>query len=385
VQIPAPSPGTEFSAQHEPRGDGPAGGRKRIVITRRAALDYRDGINIFIFALADAFDREGHDVAILATTVGDPARIQRLFAMRTQPTMVAVEARSTRFSFEGLTAGWLRRGRQLINQHDADLVINNGALPFSVQGHSCNLAHDLGWSTHRRLEALRGAYKRYAYARCDDVVALSREVRDGLARQLRMARDAIHLIPPCVDVEATQSAASATREDAILHTGTEGYKDPAATIRAFAALDRDATRLYVEGPVDEPLRSQVAALPPATRSRIELVGALPAAQLRALLGSVRVASFPTRYAVPTASSTVVEAIAAGTPIAGSMALSADVLDHGRNGLACRDDAELAAALGQLLSDGAWDAMSRGALDMAQHFSATVVARRYLSMIEPRIA
>jgi glycosyltransferase involved in cell wall biosynthesis len=81
----------------------------------------------------------------------------------------------------------------------------------------------------------------------------------------------------------------------------------------------------------------------------------------------------------------VEAIAAGTPIAGSMALSADVLDHGRNGLACRDDAELAAALGQLLSDGAWDAMSRGALDMAQHFSATVVARRYLSMIEPRTA
>lgn len=384
MKIPAPVSGAEFSAQGEP-SDAPAGGGKRIVITRRTALDYRDGINIFIFALADAFRRDGHDVTVLATTVGDPERIQRLFEMRTQPTMVAVESGPTRFSFEGLTTGWLGRGRQLINRYEPDLVINNGALPFAVPGHSCNLAHDLGWSTHRRLEWLRAAYKRYAYARCDDVVALSREVREGLARQLRIAPDKVSLIPPCVNLEASQSAVSATREEAILHTGTGAYKDPASTIRAFAALDRGSTRLYVEGAVDEPLRAQVAALPAATRSRIELVGELPAVQLRALLGSVRVASFPTRYAVPTASPTVVEAIAAGTPIAGSTALSADVLQHGRNGLACRDDTELATAFGRLLSDGSWDAMSQGAREMAPRFSATTVARRYVSLIEPQIA
>jgi glycosyltransferase involved in cell wall biosynthesis len=143
--------------------------------------------------------------------------------------------------------------------------------------------------------------------------------------------------------------------------------------------------LYVEGAVDEPLRAQVAALPAATRSRIELIGELPAAQLRALLGSVRFASFPTRYTVPTASATVVEAIAAATPIVGSTALSADVLQHGRNGLACRDDDELASAFAQLLSDGPWDAMSQGAREMAPRFSATTVARRYVSLIEPRIA
>jgi hypothetical protein len=82
VPISAPPPGAESNAQHEPRGDPPASGDGRqIVITRRAALDCRDGINIF-FALADAFDRDGDDVAIVATTVGDRDRIQRLFAGR---------------------------------------------------------------------------------------------------------------------------------------------------------------------------------------------------------------------------------------------------------------------------------------------------------------
>jgi glycosyltransferase involved in cell wall biosynthesis len=305
--------------------------------------------------------------------------------MRTMPTLLSVESGPTRFGYEGLTVGWLRRGRQLIRRHEPDLVINNGALPFTVPGHSCNLAHDLGWSTHRRLERLRAAYKRYAYARCDDVVALSREVRDGLARQLRMAPSEVSLIPPCVDLDASRSAVSATREDAILHTGTEAYKDPASTIRAFATLDRATTRLYVEGATDDAIRAQVAALPPTTRSRVELLGELAGAQLRALLGRVRVASFPTRYSVPTASPTVVEAIAAGTPIAGSTALSADVLEDGRNGLACRDDTELAGAFARLLSDESWDAMSDAAREMAPRFSATEVARRYLSLMEPRAA
>jgi glycosyltransferase involved in cell wall biosynthesis len=329
----------------------------------------------------------GHEVTVLATHVGDRERIAALFEMRTQPTLVAVEDGIARLSYEGLTARWLLRGSRMIGRYRPDLVINNGALPFTVPGLSCNLAHDLGWATSpRRLDRLRRLYKRFAYGRCDQVVALCHEVRDGLAPQIGSSPEEIRVIPPCVDVEAYRAAASATREDAILHTGTGGYKDPATTVRAFAALRRSSTRLYVEGEIDDELRQQVAALPVATRDRIELVGPLAAAPLRTLLGSVKVASFPTRYSVPTASATVVEAIAAGTPIVGSTLISADLLEHEANGVACRDDVELTAAYERLLGDDdRWASMSRAALAMAPRFSASQVAGSYLALLENRTA
>jgi glycosyltransferase involved in cell wall biosynthesis len=354
---------------------------RRIVITRRARLDFRDGINIFIFSLADALIQAGHEVAVVATTVGDRSRIGQLFGTRAEPTLEAIEEAPRRLHYEGLTVGWLLHGARIIGRHEPDLVINNGALPFRVPGRSCNVAHDLGWS-RRRLDRLRRAYKRFAYGRCDHIVALCTEIREGLAGQLDVPVATVSVIPPCVDVEATEFAARPTREDAVLHTGTEDYKSPATTVRAFAAMSRPSTRLYIEGEAGDELRRQVLALPAATRSRIELLGALDAARLRQLLGSVRVASFPTRYAVPTASPTVVEAIAAGTPIAGSTLLSRDLLEHEGNGLACRNERELSAAFERLLGDDDWASMSGRAREMAPRFSARTVARRYLSLIDP---
>lgn len=325
----------------------------------------------------------GHDVTVVATHVGHRARIADLFEMRTEPTLVAVQEGPPRFSYEGLTARWLLQGARIIGRHQPDLVINNGALPFKVAGISCNLAHDLGWATTpRRLDRLRRLYKGFAYGRCDHVVALCHEVRDGLAPQIGASPEQIRVILPCVDVEAYQAAASATREDAILHTGTGGYKDPATTIRAFAALGRSSTRLYIEGEIDDELSQQVATLPVSTRNRVDLLGPLPAARLRTLLGSVRVASFPTRYSVPTASATVVEAIAAGTPIVGSTLISGDLLEHEGNGLACRDDAEITAAYEGLLGDDdRWASMSRSALAMAPRFSASHAVGSYLALLE----
>jgi glycosyltransferase involved in cell wall biosynthesis len=365
-------------------GDG-AGRPRRIVITRRATLDFRDGINIFIFALSDALIEAGHDVTVLATRVGDPDHLRALYAPRSLPELHAVEPRPTRLGLEGLTPGWLRRGRHWIRRLDPDLVINNGVLPFGTPGRTCNLAHDLGWATTaRKLDRLRTWYKRYAYGRGDEIIALAPEVARGLSGQLDVDLAAIRVIPPCVPAAARVFRPTAEREDLIVHTGTQAYKDPSATIRAFAALTRTSTRLVVEGDVTDELAGQVAALPAPTRTRIELVGALPAAGFRDLLGSARVASFPTSYTVPTASATVVEAIVAGTPIAGSGTLSASVLQPEGNGIACRDDRELTAAYERLLSDDeGWDRMSAAALAMAPGFHADAVAAAYLGLLDGR--
>ena len=96
---------------------------------------------------------------------------------------------------------------------------------------------------------------------------------------------------------------------------------------------------------------------------------------------MRVAAFPTRYAIPVASATVMEAIATGTPIVGSSQLSRDVLEHGANGLVVeRDPSAMAIALRTLLDDDAiWLRLSAGAGHMAERFDAFRVARQYIQL------
>ena len=358
-------------------------GGREIAIVRRAALDVRDGINIFIFALADAFIRAGHRVTVVATWVGDPARLDELYGYHARPGLIAVHHERTGFGIEGLTPGWLTRGRRAIKALAPDLVLVNGALPFDPGGHSCMLSHDLGWGTERRrLESLRTLYKRRSARNSDDVVALSPEVGAALAEDLALPAGRVRMIPPCVDVDAHRPRALADREDAILHSGTGDYKDPDATVRAFTAIERPTTRLYIEGDVTDDLSARVAALPAATRDRIELVGALPAARLRGLMDRVRVAAFPTRYVVPTASATVVEAVASATPIIGSDRLSRIVLDPDANGIACQDDRQMTAAMDRLLSDDAtWERMSLAAAAMAPAMRADTVAATYLALLD----
>lgn len=357
----------------------------RIVITRRYELGIRDGINIFIFALAGALSDRGHQVTVIATSVGDPERIARLFDLRPRISLISVEGGKDRprFTYEGLSLGWLTRGRQAIRRLDPDLVINNGALPFASLCCSCNLAHDLGWATsRRRLEWLRTAYKRFAYGQADHIVAMGSEVRTGLASQLHIPAGRVRLIPPCVRPPVNPIAGFDEREDAILHSGTAAYKDPGATLRAFAALRIGPTRLYLEGESSPALTRQVMDLPASARRRVELVGELTGGQLRDLFGRVRIASFPTRYRVPTVSATVVEAIAHGTPIVGSKLVSADVLQDGHNGMACRTDGEFANAYRALLTDSErWAFASSEARLLAPRFSPDRVAESFLELAE----
>ncbi|HEX8940885.1 MAG TPA: glycosyltransferase family 4 protein [Candidatus Limnocylindrales bacterium] len=354
-----------------------------VVITRRYGLAVRDGVNIFIFALADALVSRGHRVSVVATSVGDPAKIGHVFGQCPSIDLISVAGERGRFpvELEGLSVAWLSRGRRTIARLGPDLIVNNGALPFGVGHPSCTVAHDLGWATSaRRLGRLRLAYKRFAYARTDRVVAVGTEVRAALGKQLGLQPDSISLIPPCVALGRYGGGGFDGREDAILHSGTSAYKDPGATVRAFAALANPSTRLYVEGAPGPELTRQIMELPASTRRRVELVGELGADHLRRLMATVRVAAFPTRYRIPTASATVVEAIASGTPIVGSGMVSADLLEPGSNGFIARGEAQAAREFGLLLSDPErWAKASGRACLLARRFSADLVADRYLAL------
>src|SRR5260370_11489361 len=152
-------------------------------------------------------------------------------------------------------------------------------------------------------------------------------------------------------------------------------------MRSLCALDDPSVGLYITGNITGATQAAVDALPCRLRRRVTLLGDADGQTVRSLHGRVRVAAFPTRYTIPVASATVMEAIAAGTPIVGSPRLSRDVLVDGVNGLVVdTNPSAMAAALKAVLNDDAlWSRLSEGAGRVVKRFDAFRVARQYIEL------
>ena len=228
------------------------------------------------------------------------------------------------------------------------------------------------------------AIRRISTRRCDHVVATTTELRDRLVPDLGIPASRIVVIPKCIDRTLYRGLPLALRERAILHAGTLPYKNTTATIRAFAALNDPTVRLYITGEVTAPVQQALNALPEHLRWRVTLAGEADGQAVRALHGRVRVASFPTSYAVPVASATVMEAVGAATPIVGSPAISRDLLVDGVNGLVVGTGPEDLAAGFRAVLDGdlLWGRLSEGAARLIERFDAHRVAEQYLALSPP---
>jgi glycosyltransferase involved in cell wall biosynthesis len=232
-----------------------------------------------------------------------------------------------------------------------------------------------------RIGFVRPLYKGLSYRRSDRIVATCTEVRDGLSEELRVDKSLIDVIPTCIDTKAYENKAFAAREDAILHMGTVGYKNPLATIKAFAKVSSDCM-LYITGRVEDHIEDFISSLPTSIGARVVLLGYAPADHLKRLLGTVKIVSVPSQYMVAVASPTVLEAFASGTPVVASKSISRDILRHEENGFVCQpeQEQEMCKRFELLLNDAErWKAMSASASRTAQDFSARRVAERYLEL------
>jgi glycosyltransferase involved in cell wall biosynthesis len=322
-----------------------------------------------------------HEVKIVVGCLQSQSEYERLLAPRLDLPILAL----SRTPLSRLTsiAAW-SRGKWIIDRFAPDLVIHSEAIPLPLCGVVVHVVHDLE-PRRGRLAPLWRAIRRFSARYSDYVIATTVELRDELVRDMGLSPDEILVIPKCIDRRAYQKLGLASRERAILHAGTQPYKDPGATIRAFAKLDDPSVGLYVTGPVTEATREAVDDLPLRIRNRLTLVGPADGISVRALHSRVRVAAFPTRYTIPVASATVMEAIAAGTPIVGSSRLSRDVLVDGVNGLVVNTDpAAMAAAFRVLLDDDElWMQLSVGASRIVKRFDAYRVARQYTNLVPGR--
>jgi glycosyltransferase involved in cell wall biosynthesis len=349
----------------------------RVVLTRREALDSPDGVSIFIVSLAQALSELNHEVTIVVGSLQSRAEYRRLLAPRLELPIFAL----SRTPLTGLASAraWLW-AKSAIDRFGPDLVIHSEAVPLPLRGTIVHVVHDLE-PRNGRLAPVWRSIRRFSARRADYVVATTTELRDELVRDLGMPSHQIAVIPKCIDRQAYQSLDLAARERAILHAGTLPYKNPAATIRAFGALDDPSVRLYVTGDVTGPTQEALDALPDRLRNGVTLIGPAGGEIVRRLHGRVRIAAFPTRYAIPVASATVMEAVAAGTPIVGSSRLSRDVLADGVNGLVVdTDPSAMAAALRAVLNDDTlWSRLSAGAGRIVERFDAFRVASQYIKL------
>ena len=353
----------------------------RVVLTRREPLDSPDGVNIFMVALGQALSDLHHEVWLVVGSLQSHAEYRRLFAPRVELPILALSPAP----LTGLAsaAAWLR-AKRAIDRFRPDLVIHSETVPLPLHGTVVQVVHDLEPRSGRLAPVWR-SIRRFSTRRCDYVVATTTELRDALARDLGMPPQQLRVIPKCIDCQAYQGARLSARERAILHAGTLPYKDPGATIRAFGALDDASVRLYVAGEITGPTQEAMDALPDRLRQRVTLLGDVDGQMLRSLHGRVRVAAFPTRYAIPVASATVMEAVASGTPIVGSSRLSRDLLMDAVNGLVVNPDpSAMAGAMRALLNDDVlWSRLSAGAFRVVERFDAARVAQQYIELASPQ--
>lgn len=353
----------------------------RVVLTRREGLDSRDGVAIFIVSLAQALVELNHDVKIVVGSLRSRAEYLRLLSPRLDLSVHAL-SNTPPTGFKSILA-WLR-GKRAIDSFRPDLVLHSEAMPIPMRGTIIQVVHDLQPRTGR-LAPLWRSIRRFSFKRCDHVVATTTELRDELVRDLGMPPSKLSVIPKCIDRQAYQGLNLSRRERAILHAGTLPYKDPAASIRAFGVIDDPSVRLYITGDITASVQEAVRVLPGRLQHCVTLVGEADGATVRGLHNRVRIAAFPTLYAVPVASATVMEAIAAGTPIVGSSRLSRDVLVDGENGLVVdTNPVTMAAACKAVLDDDAlWLRLSAGADRMVRKFDAFRVAEQYLNLARGR--
>jgi len=352
----------------------------KIVLTKRTPFSRPDGISHFLFSLANELIARGHEVVGVTTKDQEIDQVAKRFSYPHLPHITTLtENAGTGYLFEVQT--WLQYGSKEIASLQPDLVLVNGAVPCHYTAPSVTIAHDADGQSFP--EALwlwpRRGYKALTYRRTDRLVTTCSELVPQVSRDAFFPAEKIVVIPTCITPELYHPRPLRERNLHIVHMGMQSYKNPLATIEAFLPFAEKAT-LSIVGKITPKVRHYVDSLPSHQKSKIELPGIVSSDELKRLIETARVVSVPSRYDIPVASPTVLEAFAAHTPVVSSPCVSKDIFEHGVNGLLADEASDYNCAFEMLLfDDKKWEILSKGAADTVDRFSAANIADRYLAL------
>jgi glycosyltransferase involved in cell wall biosynthesis len=371
----------------------------KIVITRFGDFLVADGINLFIFELSDALIRLGQEVYVISgcsdnipwkgnVAIFEKA-VKEIFSVTGVPEPISLSYRlhtTSRYSSsieENLL--FTSKGSIIVSKLSPDMVIFNGATTMFCPFFKVAVGHDLQF----RYRIVK-QYDRFVYRMFNRIVAASTEIKHGLTSQLRIPAAGISVIPICIDTSRFSPKSRNKRRHAILHIGTRPEKRPDITVEAFEKIAQNdpEIELIIAGQIDPrvpPLLSQIKQKSETVRKRISFVGRVSKEELAELYSSVEATCVPSDYVVPVCSPTVIESLASGTPVVGSLsAISQDILIDGETGFRVQfgDVAMFAAKLSSLINnDDLWRRMSQKAIGISQRCDKMKVAQAYLSLHE----
>jgi glycosyltransferase involved in cell wall biosynthesis len=352
----------------------------KIMFIKREPLSLPDGISQFIFALSDALIRLGHDVICSTSDDKNLSTVSETYDFKHCPHLETLVAHNGSNHYESARL-WMKAGKAFMAKQHPDLIILNGALPLRFLQPTILVAHDV---QRRKFfgDIGRIFYKAITYRLVSQIVTTCPELMAPVAKECLCTQGRIKIIPTCIDTTGYNPQPLLKRTPTILHCGLHRYKNPDFTLRAFSAMRYRYAKLVIVGNpnVNPEIKAAINRMPAEIRERIELPGIVSANRLKELLVSSRVVSVPSDYIIPVASPTVLEAMAAHTPVVASHSISRIVVDDARNCFTEKTVEGMSKRFDELITqDSIWSKISEGCAQTKAKFDSVQIAKEYLDL------
>jgi glycogen synthase len=350
------------------------------------------GMQNHTFELTKALDRLGVEQIVVTTRLPNTAARQKI-GSRSQIIRLGIPINRLRQLYGVPAAGVLTTigpvalvhahlGEDLALLPLAVLAARVHRTPLVITIH-CSLRHTLESRDLRTslLTSLGGRLERWACEQADGIIVLTERLAE-LKRRDGLAPDAIHVVPPGVDVELFQGVHHDPFPDLggplIVFAGRlVPEKGVDTLVRAAALLKTAGASLLLVGDGPERRQLEETAARLDIGNRVRFTGFVPHDSIPSILRRADV------FVLPSLSeelgSVLLEAMHSGAAIVASRTGGIPALiQHGRNGLLVSpgDASELAAAIDRLLSEPVFASRIRGmALRDAGNRDWSTVAER----------
>lgn len=337
----------------------------KIAIIRRWDVSTIDGVNRFIFTLANGLRRLGHRIVVFSHHINDNP--SNLFSINIEiRTISRTISDSNHGGYVKCMLDWLILGSRILSRFKPDMIIVNGVVPLKLRTFKVAVNHG-----NAIFELRESHLKRYAtkmlYGTYDRVVCISGKVASEM-KEVGLTCNEIIPIPLILENLCPKSESD--REPIILHVGTSPRKRPDVSIRATKLLRNLGynIKLVLVGHYEKKYNWVVIRERCSDR------------ELRELYSKALALIHPSLW--ESFSYAVLEAQACGTPVIVGPGVPEEALITGKSGFKVTsfNPKEYVEKLRVLLEDSAlWKCMSREARKYAENFDYVKIARQYVEL------
>lgn len=368
----------------------------KIALLRRKDITALDGVNRFIFNLADGLNTLNHNIHIISYSSqpnGYPnlkSFAENFFDSEGNIKIHTLAKTSRTKGSAKIASTWLCRGSQLLDKLNVDAVILNGIVPLKTKATKIAVNHGMfhagnSASAKGLMQQVYAQTAKYLYRNFTDIQVC---VASRLAEELQQFMK-IHftIIPLPLKLHLFKTEPLEHRDSMIIHIGTREEKNVELSIQAVKILAKQMNiqeKLVIVGSKNTNIEHLMLKyrnlipehlefmLPPVSSSKA----------LRNLLSHSKALLLPSKYEA--FSYAVLEAFASGLPAVVSYAVPSELVQDGYNGFRINslDPAKYATVLATLFKDDTrWCNTSANALKTANNYSHLKIAKTYESMIE----